>query len=136
MAFDVCHDQIVRALQKAGWRIDGESVQLAIEERTGFIDIRARRDTNGSIQQVLYIEVKCFSDENRMTTEVYTALGQYMVYRTMLDRLNLTMPLYLAVPEDTFTKIFDSVIMEIVRRNQMKLMIVNIDQETIVQWIE
>jgi len=136
MAFDVCHDQIVRALQNAGWRIEGESVQLAVEERTGFIDIRARRDANGSTQQVLYVEVKCFQDENRATTELYTALGQYMVYRTMLNRINLSMPLYLAVPEATFTKIFDSVIMEIVGNNRMKLMIVKLEEETIVQWIE
>ena len=136
MAFDVCHEQIVRALETAGWKIDGESVQLSVEERTGFIDIRARRDSNGSSRQILFVEVKCFADENRLTSELYTAIGQYLVYRMMLARLKIGAPVYLAVPDDVFTNIFDSVIMELVENNHIKLMTVNLDEETIVRWIE
>ena len=136
MAFDVCHEQIVRALEKAGWRVEEESVQLSVEERTVFIDIRARLDADGNTLQVLFVEVKCFPDKDRMTTEIYIALGQYMVYRTMLDQLGISFPLYLAVPGAIFTRIFDSTIMAIIQKNQIKLMTVNIDEERIEQWIE
>ena len=135
-ALDKCHPIMVRALQNDHWWPESKSPRLSVEDRTVIIDIRARRDDNGTNQQILMVEVKCFPDEDTITTETYTALGQYIVYRGMLEALGDTTPLYLAVPESICQTVFDIVIMKIVRDYQIKIIVVSLEQEKIVQWIE
>jgi XisH protein len=134
--FDQCHEQVVHSLQKEGWRVEGQHVQLTSEERTAFVDIQARRPLNGTVEQVLLAEVKCFPNEESYTTQIYTAIGQYLVYRMMIEEANLSIPLYLSIPETTYTELFDSIIMKMIQRYQIKLMIVNIVEEGIVRWME
>lgn len=46
----------------------------------------------------------------------------------------LPVPLYLAVPTDAYDEIFDDVVQYVVNKNRIKLVIVNLETETIVQW--
>jgi hypothetical protein len=54
----------------------------------------------------------------------------------MLQQLNMQVPLYLALPEDASRALFDSTVERVIRDNQIKLLIVNLVTETIVQWRE
>ena len=136
MAFDICHDQMVRALQKAGWRLENAPHRLHLEPRTVYVDARLSRGSNGSREQVMLVEVKCFPDDASMTTDIYTAIGQYLVYRVMIGKLELGYSIYLAVPESSFDKVFDSIVMQIVDETHIRVVIVNLDTETVVRWIE
>lgn len=80
-------------------------------------------------------EVKCFTVRQR-TTELYNAVGQYIIYRSTLAELNIEGPLYLAIPSDVYEAIFDSTARRAVSDNEIKLLIVNLESETIEQWIE
>jgi hypothetical protein len=133
---DSCHEQVVRALEKEGWRIKPTQEQRYTPDRTVFIDIVATRGVNGSTQQVLLVEVKCFTDRNSTTRELYIAFGQYILYRALLAELRDETPLYLAVPEDAYSLIFEQTAMRAVRDNHVKMVIVNVVTETITQWIE
>jgi hypothetical protein len=46
---------------------------------------------------ILLVEVKCFSDESAATTDLYVALGQYIVYRSLLVQQKVSAELHLAV---------------------------------------
>ncbi len=98
--FDACHQQVVRALQKDGWRIQGEHVVIATKSRQAFVDLRAVRDVNGARQQLLLVEVKCFPNRSSTTEEFYVAIGQYIIYRAILVESETSVPLYLAIPDE------------------------------------
>jgi XisH protein len=133
---DQCHEQVVRALEKEGWTVAKKQLKLYAEDRQIFIDIRANRGINGTRQQILLVEVKCFPDRDSTTQELYTALGQYIIYRAVLAELNTPSQLYLSIPESVFTDIFDPTAKRAVKDNQIKIVVVNLEREIVVQWIE
>jgi len=135
-AFDQCHDQVVRALQKDGWRIEDQPFRLILPPRVGYVDLRLSYGTNGTREQIILLEIKCFPDEDSTTRDLYTAIGQYLVYRAMIYELDLPYGLYLAVPQDIFAQIFDSSVMRVVNESKIKLVIVDLDMENVVQWIQ
>lgn len=132
---DVCHNQVVNALQKDGWAVDQFPFVLVTETRRAFVDIRAVRKNNGHDEQILLAEVKCFTQRNSRSSDLYTAIGQYLVYRTMLIENNLIMPLYLAVPDDIYDELFDSTIQQLIRDNDLKIITVDLEREVIIRWI-
>ena len=135
-AFDQCHGQVVRALEKDGWVIESQPVMYLIGRRRVFVDLQARRQVNGSGQQVMLVEVKCFPDPDSTTHELYAAIGQYIMYRAILKELAINVSLYLSIPEEVFEDIFDVVTQNAIRDNQIKLVIVNLGAERIIRWIE
>jgi hypothetical protein len=134
--YDNCHHQVVRALEKDGWQVEDVPLRLELPERTVYIDIEASRKTNGSRQQVMLAEVKCFPSSKATTTELYIAVGQYIIYRAILIEMRIPTPVYLAVPEDVYLTVFDSAVQRAFRDSRIKMVIVNLDEEVIKQWIE
>jgi hypothetical protein len=135
-SYDQCHEQVMRALQKDGWQIDEQQVPIKLDRRKVFVDMRVGRVMNGSRQQMLLLEVKCFPDAKNTTQEIYTAIGQYILYRVMLRKVEFDVPLYLSIPENIFSDVFDDSVRQAIQETQIKLVIVNLDEERIVQWIE
>jgi hypothetical protein len=135
-SFDQCHNQVIRALQKDGWRITGQQVPMKLGRRRVFIDLRATHGANGSRQELALIEVKCFPDPQNTSQDIYTAIGQYILYRAMLKELELDIPLYLSIPEAIYNDVFDTIVQRAVAESQIKLVIVNLDEERVVRWSE
>ena len=98
--------------------------------------VRAERQENGSRQNILLAEVKCFSDEKSHTTDLYIAVGQYLVYRELLDKLSVTTAIYLAIPGTIYDTVFEEVARSLIQRHHIKLIIVNLGIEAIEQWID
>jgi hypothetical protein len=134
-ALDQCHPHIVRALTKAGWGIVSAPYKLSTDVRTVFIDLAVSRGTNGNHQQILLVEVKCFPDRKSMTRDLYTAIGQYLVYQAMLANIGLHIPLFLAVPDDVYTQVFDTDVIKAITNHYIKIVVVNLDSETVTRWI-
>lgn len=135
-AFDVCHGQVVRALEKDGWRIVIEHEQYRYQRRSIYVDFRAERQKDGSRQNILLAEVKCFADEKTRTTDFYIAVGQYLVYRELLDKLSVITAIYLVIPSSIYDTVFEEVARSLIQRHRIKLLIVNLEMEAIDQWIE
>ena len=72
--------QVVHALEKAGWRIAPNQLSLTTPMSELFVDIVARRRVEIGDQEMIVVEVKCFPAGSANTTELYTAIGQYLVY--------------------------------------------------------
>ncbi len=131
---DSCHAQVIRALQKDGWNAQFPPEVLRLEARRIVIDIRAARQINGHSEQIIFVEVKCFAETGIPTRDLYAAIGQYLVYRTVLSQLHMPLPVLLAVPEDAYAALFDSTIQQVVADNDIKLIVVDLKREVIVQW--
>ncbi|MFN8374578.1 MAG: element excision factor XisH family protein [Anaerolineae bacterium] len=133
---DQCHDNVVHALQKDGWTVQPLPLYLTLKRRRAFIDIQASRQENGSANSIIVAEVKCLTDTESLTTDIYTAIGQYLIYRTLLRQKQFSMPIYLVVPEEIHTNSFDETVRLTMNESKIKLLVVNIATETIVRWIE
>jgi hypothetical protein len=130
-AIDQCHEQMVRALRKAGWTVDEKPYVLRLTSgRRLFVDIKAQHDQN----EIIVVEVKCFVDN--LVEELYTAIGQYLVYRNLLRRLNIHRQIYLAIPVTAYYGIVEELAVEIVQEAKIKLIVVDIENEVIEQWKE
>jgi XisH protein len=125
----------VRALEKDGWTVEPHPIQIVTELRDYYVDIEASRYANGSRQTILLAEVNCFPDP-RTTVQIYIALGQYIAYRAILDELGRITPIYLAIPDDVYDTFFEVAIKRAIRDNHIKLIIVNLAMEKVVQWMD
>jgi len=68
---------------------------------------------------------------------MYIALGQYLLYRTMLRReMDYDEPLFLAIPSTIYETIFSPFIQLTCHENGIKLLVVDLEAERILQWIE
>jgi len=135
-ALDYCHPQIVRALEKDGWRVSDLPLRIKTSERIIYIDIEASQQVNGRQQQIMLAEIKCFPDRESTTRDLYIGIGQYVIYRAVLKTADINIPLYLTLPESVFTGIFDSTVQRAIDDNKIKVVVVNLETETITRWIE
>jgi XisH protein len=123
----------VRALEKAGWTIQPDQFLLRIDRRHRvYIDIEAHHSYE---EAIMVVEVKCFQSPNSETTDLYAAIGQYLVYQSLLEDQAINALLCLAVPIVAYKDIFQRMGMSAVTKNQVKMMIVDMEQEIIVQWL-
>ena len=132
---DKYHDNVVNALKKDGWRIVRENVAIGDEIRQLLIDILAQRNTDEIIEAIL-IEVKVFEDAKSPMTYLQKAIGQYMLYMAFLDYAKNPVPLYLAVPSTTYeTLLSEPIIAHAIQFLKIKLIVFDVNEERIVQWI-
>ena len=127
---DYCQSQVVHALQKAGWTVAPKPQRLVVGRRVVYIDVVAKQSN-----QKVFIEVKCFADPGSVH-EQYVAIGQYLTYQKMLAIRDNPTPLYLAIPSTIYSRRFDAIINGIIQDNHMKLLVIDLAMEMIVQWIE
>jgi XisH protein len=136
MAYDDCHPQVVRALEKAGWRVDPVSFRISSGGISVYPDVRAWQ-SNGASHQVIIIEIKCFSDASKEQDELYRAIGQYVIYRNVLKLRQYSAQLYLATPMTTFNRLFKQVaVTATIQDVQISLIVVDIEREEVVQWLD
>ena len=127
-AQDSCQPQIVRALEKAGWLVNTKVKAIRSASILAHPDIEAFKDE----QLHIIVEVKCFPGANR-TQELYIALGQYIVYRELLKTKRPDALLFLAVPHDD-PDMVDPVINTTLEVNHVKMLLVDLAKEEVVEW--
>lgn len=132
---DNCHHDVVSALEKDGWSIKSENEFYRHGNRSIFIDIRAEKIETGQVERVLLAEIKCFSDEQSRNSDWYVAIGQYLIYREIIDILQVNIPVYLAIPHTIYDMIADDVIDQLIEKHHIKLLLVNMDSQQVVKWI-
>jgi hypothetical protein len=82
------------------------------------------------------VEVKSFIRESRIA-DLEQALGQYPLYYDILKRTESERQLYLAIPLNAFTELFEVEIVgqRLLDNNRLNLVFFNPKIEEIVQWI-
>lgn len=132
-AKDHLHDSVKRALIKAGWAIDNEQVRLKVGDRNLWIDIQASRS---GLQNTVLIEVKGFENAPSLVEELSDAVGQYIVYSFALVAKQISMPLYLAVPNAAYEGIWiEELGQGLVESVGIKLLVFDPITEEVVRWL-
>ncbi len=133
---DQCHEQIVHALEKAGWAVSPTPYILRVADRRLYIDMFAQMSQPEQPRRIIIIEVKCFSDPRDELNELYTAIGQYLTYLGLLEQAGVTDDLYLAIPIDAYRGVFHQFATPVTNKIQIKMIVVDLEAEEIEQWLE
>ncbi|MCC6617252.1 MAG: hypothetical protein IT320_27505 [Anaerolineae bacterium] len=130
-ARDKYHDTVVAALERDGWTISGQQVTFITSERQIVIDIAASRVSG---ENIILVEVKGF--ERSPVEELAIAMGKLAIYRYVLSELELSFPVWLAVPEAAFQGIFSQRIgKRMCEQFAVSLLVFSPERKEIIQWI-
>ncbi len=102
-----------------------------------FADLAAEKPIAAERQgKKIVVEVKSFLSPSPMR-DFELALGQYILYRNLIQLTAPEYALYLAIKESIYQNFFlrDS-IQDLIRIDSIKLLVVNTMQEEILQWID
>jgi XisH protein len=135
-AKDFYHNQAKTALIKSGWRIVRDTYQIKFKEIRLYPDLAAKSLFSAEQEQEqIIVEVKSFLGASRVR-EFEAAIGQYILYRLYLTQVFPEASLYLAISETIYRSFFlKSAIQFATQELDIKLIVFNVEEEEIVQWI-
>lgn len=137
MANDKIHDAVVQALKNDGWQILREHFNIRYEELEIRIDIAAEHPAILAEKggRRILVEIKTFGCHS-FIRELQNAVGQYTIYKNILALTGLDYELFLAIHETVYDAAFQQkATSQIIQLNQLKLLVVNVDSQEVVQWI-
>ncbi len=133
---DIYHETVKSALKKDGWRITNDPFVLQIGKKRLFADLGAERliSAEKGLKKVV-VEIKSFVGLSDVQ-DLEQALGQYVLYRQILDQMEPDRSLYLAITTKTFKNVFEVEIGQLLLANQIvRLIVFDPESEVITQWI-
>ncbi|MEG3935549.1 element excision factor XisH family protein [Microcoleus sp. T3_B1] len=134
-AKDIYHNVVKNALIKDGWRITHDPLRLKWGIKDMYVDLGAERILSAEkAGQKIAVEVKSFVGASDMN-DLENALGQYLVYRSVIARTEPDRKLYLAITKSVFSELLSEPLGQIIRADYQVCLIVFAEQnEEIVQW--
>lgn len=137
MAKDIYHDIVRTALEKDAWRITDDPLTLRVGRRDLFVDLGAEKLLAAEREgQKIAVEIKSFVSQSPVK-DLENALGQYMLYLKILERLEPDRILYLAIHEEIYLTFFSEDIVKFILEDRlMRVIVFDPIQEVITQWIE
>jgi XisH protein len=138
MQKDKYHEHVRQALEREGWVITHDPYFLKIGRRKIFVDLGAERTLLAAERglEKIAIEVKSFSGNSELD-EFEDAMGQFLLYLWAIQRVEPERELILAVPSDFFASFFDDVVfLQIARHYNIKMLVFDIVEKKIAQWIK
>lgn len=136
MAKDIYHEAVKNALIKDGWTILADSYFLRYEDAQLYADLLAEKTILAEQNnRRIVVEIKSFISPSPMK-DFELALGQYILYRDILDLAQKPYAIYLAVKNTVFDSFFQrKSIQAIVKRHQIEFIVFNSEHEEVVSWI-
>ncbi len=134
--YDIYHEVVKQALIKDGWKITHDPFTIQFRDIYLYADLGAERIIGAEKQgHKIVVEIKTFSGLSLMT-ELEKAVGQYGIYRTLLNQVDPERKLYLAITQEIYRDFFQRPALQvIVADHQIKLIVFKPETEEIVQWI-
>ena len=136
MSKDTFHDAVKNALIKEGWQVNYDPFAISFGSINMSIDLGSQKliAAENALGKIA-VEIKSFLPQASAISEFHTALGQYMNYRYALKTEEPERTLYLAVPVVAYNTFFQLELPKaMIAENDVKLIIYNPEEETIVQW--
>jgi hypothetical protein len=134
---DMFHEAVRTGLEKEKWTITHDPYVLMFGEQKLQVDLGAEMPVAAErAGRKIAVEIKSFISASAVT-DLYAAIGQYMVYRSLMQKSEPERTLYLAIPNDAFYEVFDPAHGRDLRQElEIRLMVYEAEEETILQWIE
>lgn len=119
-ARDLFHDIVKKALQNEGWTITHDPYTLSAYSFDLAIDLGAEKVIAAQRGETkIAVEIKSFLGPSKIT-EFYSAMGQFIAYRTALQKQDPQRILYLAVPDNLYDKFFATAFLqELIQQNHL-----------------
>lgn len=135
-AKDIYHDAVKQALIKDGWLIVAENYMLEYGGDKLYPDLAAEKSIAAEQQgRKIIVEVKSFLGRS-FINDLEGAVGQYIIYRNVLQAQKSDYELYLAVADTVYKNGFQKKLAQlIVESNGVKLLIFDNKMEVIERWI-
>jgi hypothetical protein len=136
-ARNIYHDAVVHALEADGWVITHDPFRLSFGIHNLYVDLGAERVTIGAERgkQKIAVEVQSFLSPSEVH-DLELAVGQFVVYRTLLEKNEADRVLYLAVPVRVYEELLaDSFGQLITTKIKLKVLVFDHKKEQVVQWI-
>ncbi len=143
---DAIHDLVKQAITKDGWTITDDPYVISYGERFLFVDLGATQYASLKGAQGRFIGA--YKDSSRIAIEIKEfrgrsiiadleqTIGQYVLYRLLLNQVDPEREIYLAITDVTYDEIFGEPIGKLViSKLPLKLLIVDIDTVKVKQWI-
>jgi hypothetical protein len=135
-AKDIYHNEVKNALLKDGWTITADPYFIKYEDAELYADLAAEKPIAAQRQgQKIVVEIKSFVGRSLMY-DFHGALGQYMVYRNLIQLTDPEYKLYLAIDDVVYQNFFQRKSIQLItNENKLCLMVVEMEKEEIMQWI-
>ncbi|MEG4915432.1 XisH family protein [Microcoleus sp. B7-D4] len=135
-AKDIYHNEVKNALLKDGWTITADPYFIKYEDAELYADLAAEKPIAAQRQgQKIVVEIKSFVGRSLMY-DFHGALGQYMVYRNLIQLTEPEYKLYLAIDDVVYQNFFKRKSIQLIsKENKLLLMVVEMEKEEILQWI-
>jgi hypothetical protein len=105
-AKDICHNDVRNALINDAWMITADPLRLRWGKRDYYVDLGAERVIAAEKPgRRIAVEIKSFLGPS-LVDDMEKALGQYLIYRSIMARRQPDRELFLAVPKN-IAKLFD-----------------------------
>jgi hypothetical protein len=135
-AKDIYHDAVKNALIGDGWSITADPYVIKYEDAELYADLAAENPLAAERHgQKIVVEIKSFIGKSPMY-DFHNAIGQYIVYRNLIQVTEPEYNLYLAIDNITFSDFFQRPSISLITsQNHLKILVIDIQQERIEQWI-
>ncbi len=135
-AKDIYHDTVKRALIKDGWTITHDPLRLQWGSKDMYVDLGAERLVAAEkAGRRIAVEVKSFIGPSEIE-DLKDALGQFVLYRTVMAKTEPDRELYIAVRDAIYAELFEEPIGNLlVETEQIGLAVFDPEKEVIVKWI-
>jgi hypothetical protein len=142
---DTMHNLVKQALSNSGWEITDDPYVISYGKHNLFVDLAAiPMPTHGSMgggiigaqkqDRRIAVEIKEFRGRSKMA-DLEQALGQYVLYRLLLNRTDVERELYLAISDADFDQVFRTPVGEVVVNDlPLKLIIIDSQRVEVKEW--
>lgn len=134
-AKDIYHNTVKNALIKDGWTITHDPLRFRWGNDLLYVDQGAEQLLTAKKEdRKIAVEIKSFISYSNIA-DLGNALGQYILYRNIIEELEPDWTLYLAVHEEVFATIFEESLGQmLIHKNHLKLLVFDRTEEVIAKW--
>jgi len=135
-ASDLIHDAVKAALIKDGWTITDDPFVISYEDAMLYADLAAEKTLAAvRAERRIVVEIKSFLGPS-LYYDWEQALGQYEVYRRLLQVTDPERELFLAVGASVFHEFFQrKSVQTVVALARVKIVVIRLDTQEVEQWI-
>ncbi len=134
-AKDIYHEGFKNALVKDGWEIIHDPYTIRYEGLKLLADLAGKKLVSAQKEDTnIVVEIKSFLDLS-LIHEFQCALGQYILYRTLLSQTHPNQNLYLAIEQEVYETFFQQKgIKLVIKQYQILLIVISINEDKIIKW--
>lgn len=133
---DIIHNSVKNALIKDSWLITDDPYIIQYRKTILYADLGVERPIAAERDgQKLVVEVKSFIGASKIQ-DLKEALGQYDIYRYILEETAPDRKLYIAISKVAYKSFFTQDVTQLIlNKHRLPIIVVDIEAEEITQWI-